>query len=157
MNTSRIMIWYESGSVEEVHLQDPPYDAGACIQREYIDVSDPDEGIFIERVYIDSGEAQDGNAEYRELMPRTQVVSPDNLASAVYVEVNGVGALRRDLNASSKCGLVVTTPENFGFGEGEPGGPSGAQDAQLSDGAHVAGPFRPETGEDFGYGDGSII
>lgn len=121
MNNTRAIIWYESGSVEEVHLQDPPYEVGACVQREYLDVSDPDKGIFIERVYIDAGDAMDGEGGYRELTRRIQVVSPDNLASAISVEAHGIEVLRRDPSARAECGLAVTSTGNLGFTEDEAG------------------------------------
>lgn len=121
MNNSRAVIWYETGSVEEVHLQDPPYEVGACVQREYFDVSDPDKGIFVDRMYIDSGDAIDGEDGYRELTKRIQVISPDNLASAISVEIHGIEVLRRDPSAKADCGLAVTSAGNLGFTEDEKG------------------------------------
>lgn len=143
MNNSRAVIWYETGSVEEVHLQDPPYEVGACIQREYFDVSDPDKGIFVDRMYIDSGDAIDGEDDYRELTKRIQVISPDNLASAISVEIHGIEVLRRDPSARADCGLAVTSAVNLGFTEDETGKSPAWRGEALAlalDRLHVMGP-----------------
>lgn len=116
MNTSSIIVWYETGSCDEIHMPDPPYDAGAAIQREYIDVSDPDKGIFVERTYIDySGKSTGDIGPYRVLLDRVMVLSPDELATALSVSVHGMEVLRRGSDARTACGLKLVAPVALGF------------------------------------------
>lgn len=118
MNTSSIVIWYDTGSCDEIHLLDPSYSEGATLMREYIDVTDPDEGIFVERTYIapeDAEEAAQEGIGYRQLVARNRVVGPGELEAALLVLIHGVPVLRRQEGAKAECGLAVVSPESLGF------------------------------------------
>lgn len=125
MNSSNIVIWYESGCVEEVHLPDPGYydvsgDEGCFFGREYIDVSNPDEGIFVERYYVPVSEASDDTAEgtpwrYLSDRERTMVISPAELQAAVLVTCHGVELLRREPWSRFRCRLSQVAPGELGF------------------------------------------
>lgn len=115
MNTSAIRIWYENGSVDEVHLPDPAFENGVVIQREFIDFSDPDAGIFVERSYVGDQEGGEGTTAYRMLTERTMVVSPDELSHALLVQSHGVEVLRREPWAGAACKMAVTAQSELGF------------------------------------------
>ncbi len=116
MNTSAIRVWYENGSVDEVHLPDPAFENGVAIQREFLDFANPDEGIFVERSYIgDEGEDTSDGASYRVLTERTLVVTPEELSHTLVVQSHGVEVLRREPWAKAKCGLSVTAPVELGY------------------------------------------
>lgn len=51
MNTSSLRIYYETGCIDEVHMPDPSFESGVALQREYLDISNPDDGIFLDRSY----------------------------------------------------------------------------------------------------------
>ncbi len=58
-------------------MPDPSFESGVSLQREYLDISNPDNGIFLDRSYKMPG---GDNDEYRELCDRMLVVSSDDLA-----------------------------------------------------------------------------
>ena len=60
------------GCIDEVHMPDPSFESGVALQREYLDISNPDSGIFLDRSYKMPG---GDNDEYRELCDRMLVVS----------------------------------------------------------------------------------
>lgn len=126
MNSSNIIVWYETGCCDEFHIPDPPYDTGVAVQREYIDVTDPDEGIFLERSYMsfsdDDPEREIVEKPQMSLYSRTLLVGPDELCSALSVAIHGVEVLRRDPVAGSRCGLAVTTQASLGFERGAANG-----------------------------------
>lgn len=64
-------------------MPDPSFESGVSLQREYLDISNPDNGIFLDRSYKMPG---GDNDEYRELCDRMLVVSSDDLARALLVE-----------------------------------------------------------------------
>ncbi len=116
MNTSAIRVWYENGSVDEVHLPDPAFENGVAIQREFVDFSDPDAGIFVERSYIDDQVGDDVAAgAYRVLTERAMVVAPEELSHALLVQCHGVEVLRREAWAKTACNLAVTAQAELGF------------------------------------------
>lgn len=127
MNSSNLIVWYENGCPEEVHLPDPSFwdvegTNAYYAQREYLDWSDPDLGIFLERSFIpllgDEPASSDEEGEDRWLVhkDRIRVVSPEDLSRALLVTCHGVDVLRRDPLATSECGLAPTAPEALGFG-----------------------------------------
>ena len=119
MNSSNLIVWYESGSCDEFHMPDPPYDTGVALQREYVDVANPDEGIFLERSYMsfsDDDPAKEVlDKPQMSLYSRTMIVSPDELEAALSVDLHGIEVLRRDPMSRNKCGLSVTTAATLGF------------------------------------------
>ncbi len=119
MNNSNLIIWYESGSCDEIHLPDPPFDAGVAVQREYIDIANPDEGIFLERSYMslsDDDPAREViDKPQLSLYSRTLIVGPDELDVALSVFLHGIEVLRRDPMSKNKCGLSVMTAATLGF------------------------------------------
>lgn len=119
MNNSNLIVWYESGSCDEFHMPDPPYDTGVALQREYVDVANPDEGIFLERSYMsfsDDDPAKEVlDKPQMSLYSRTMIVSPDELEAALSVDLHGIEVLRRDPMSRNKCGLSVTTAATLGF------------------------------------------
>lgn len=122
MNNSNIIVWYETGCCDEFHIPDPPYDTGVAVQREYIDVTDPDQGIFLERSYMSFSD-DDPDCEIVEkpqmsLYSRTLLVRPDELACALSVDIHGVEVLRRDPTAKARCRLAVTSQASLGFERG---------------------------------------
>ena len=48
-------------------MPDPSFESGVSLQREYLDISNPDNGIFLDRSYKMPG---GDNDEYRELCDR---------------------------------------------------------------------------------------
>lgn len=114
MNTSSLRIYYETGCIDEVHMPDPSYESGVALQREYLDISNPDNGIFLDRSYKMPG---GDNDEYRELCDRMLVVSPDDLARALLVESHGLALLTRDPLSDFECGLSITLPDRLGFSD----------------------------------------
>lgn len=126
MNNSNIIVWYETGCCDEFHIPDPPYDTGVAVQREYIDVTDPDQGIFLERSYMSFSD-DDPDREIVEkpqmsLYSRTLLVRPDELCSALSVDIHGIEVLRRDSLASARCGLSIVAPLSLGFENGAANG-----------------------------------
>lgn len=115
MNTSAIRIWYDNGSVDEVHLPDPAFENGVVIQREYIDFSNPDSGIFVERSYVGEQDGGEGSEPFRVLVERTMVVSPEELSHALLVQSHGVEVLRREPWAKAACNMAVTAQSELGF------------------------------------------
>jgi len=95
-------------------MPDPSYESGVALQREYLDISNPDNGIFLYRSYKMPG---GDNDEYRELCDRMLVVSPDDLARALLVESHGLALLTRDPLSDFECGLSITLPDRLGFSD----------------------------------------
>ena len=102
MNTSSLRIYYETGCIDEVHMPDPSFESGVALQREYLDISNPDNGIFLDRSYKMPG---GDNDEYRELCDRMLVVSSDDLERALLVESHGLALLTRDPLSDFDCDL----------------------------------------------------
>ncbi|MBE6468477.1 MAG: hypothetical protein E7001_00555 [Coriobacteriaceae bacterium] len=115
MNCSNIKIWYDSGSVDEIHLPDPAFDDGVAAQREYLDFSDPDKGIWIERAYIAATDPESEQKGWLELEARTLLVSPEDLKSAVLVQCHGLTVLARKSGASNHTGLVSVLFSSLGL------------------------------------------
>ncbi len=112
MNTSSLRIYYETGCIDEVHMPDPSYESGVALQREFIDISNPDKGIYLERSY----KMPDGDGdEYRELCDRMLLVASTDLARALLVESHGLALLTRDPLSDFECGLSITLPDRLGF------------------------------------------
>lgn len=95
-------------------MPDPSFESGVSLQREYLDISNPDNGIFLDRSYKMPG---GDNDEYRELCDRMLVVSPDDLARALLVESHGLALLTRDPLSDFDCGLSITLPDRLGFND----------------------------------------
>ena len=114
MNTSSLRIYYETGCIDEVHMPDPSFESGVSLQREYLDISNPDNGIFLDRSYKMPG---GDNDEYRELSDRMLVVSSNDLARALLVESHGLALLTRDPLSDFDCGLSITLPDRLGFND----------------------------------------
>ena len=95
-------------------MPDPSFESGVALQREYLDISNPDDGIFLDRSYKMPG---GDNDEYRELCDRMLVVSSDDLARALLVESHGLALLTRDPLSDFDCGLSITLPDRLGFND----------------------------------------
>lgn len=95
-------------------MPDPSFESGVSLQREYLDISNPDNGIFLDRSYKMPG---GDNDEYRELCDRMLVVSSDDLARALLVESHGLALLTRDPLSDFDCGLSITLPDRLGFND----------------------------------------
>ena len=121
MSAQSVVIWYESGSCEEITAPDLSFEAGYVIQSEYVDVSDIDRGIWWERTCVyqspegDAGEEAEADA-MRYVHRSVCVATPDALSRAVLVEVHGQTVFERDDTAGTKCGLknILTSikPDN---------------------------------------------
>lgn len=95
-------------------MPDPSFESGVSLQREYLDISNPDNGIFLDRSYKMPG---GDNDEYRELSDRMLVVSSNDLARALLVESHGLALLTRDPLSDFDCGLSITLPDRLGFND----------------------------------------
>lgn len=95
-------------------MPDPSFESGVSLQREYLDISNPDNGIFLDRSYKMPG---GDNDEYHELCDRMLVVSSDDLARALLVESHGLALLTRDPLSDFDCGLSITLPDRLGFND----------------------------------------
>ena len=111
MNGQNVVVWYESGSCDDVSAPELSFESGYIIESEYVDVSDPDTGIWWERdcLYVDpEADAPTGDDEVMSIVHnRFCIASAEMLSSAVQVDVHGKTVLVRDRSiATTKCGLV---------------------------------------------------
>lgn len=111
MNAQSVVIWYESGSCDDVSAPDLAFENGFVFASEFVDVSDPDSGIWWERdcLYVDpeAEETSDDNETMSMVHNRFCIASAETLSSAVQVDVHGQTVLVRDReHATTKCGLV---------------------------------------------------
>lgn len=111
MNGQSVVIWYESGSCDDVSAPDLAFENGFVFASEFVDVSDPDSGIWWERdcLYADpEADTPTGDEETMSVVHnRFCIASAETLASAVQVDVHGQTVLVRDrASATTKCGLV---------------------------------------------------
>lgn len=141
MNRSNITIWYESGSVEDVHMPDPGFwnptgTDGYAAQSEFIDFANPDEGIFLERLVWPLAEVEYENSEdepdneARVLKERFLVVGPEQLKAATVVVYQGVTVYERDASSPFECGLAIRTAWSTGEAAGEYGDDSDDADGE---------------------------
>ena len=105
MNSMGIVVWYESGAVEEISAPELSYQDGYVIQDEFVDATDPDRGVWWERSCIfDTAEKDDGDLKI--LHKRSCVLPPEVMPNVIAVEVRGVVILKRVAGAKSPTGLV---------------------------------------------------